>query len=130
MGAKILLLDDELMIRDMLPLLLSRAGHTIITVSTGEEAIHVYKKHFKAGEKFDLVLLDLSIPHGKGGIEIMPDLLTIDPEVVALIASGSDMNPVVKNYASFGFAGILLKPFDRAALLQVIRQYAPQTIKK
>ena len=128
MGAKILLLDDEPAIREMLPLLLGRVGHTIIAVSTGDEAIHVYKKHFETGEKFDLVLLDLTIPQGRGGADIMPDLLAIDTEVVAIIASGNDISPVVKDYAKFGFAGVLMKPFNRAALLLVIEQYAPHAV--
>jgi len=125
---KILLLDDELIIRKMLPLLLERVGHTITAVSTGEEAIQLYKKDFEAGEKFDLVLLDLAIPYGKGGVDIMPDLLAIDPEIVAIIASGNDTDPVIKDYTEFGFAGILKKPFNRAALLKIIAQYTPNAI--
>jgi CheY-like chemotaxis protein len=128
MSAKILLLDDEETIRNIMPLLLSKAGHTVIAVATGEEAIEEYKKHFENGEKFDLVLLDLTIPHGKGGMEVIPELLAIDPGVVAIVASGDDASPAVKDYAKFGFKGVLLKPFNRAALISAIEKYAPHAV--
>jgi CheY-like chemotaxis protein len=128
MSAKILLLDDEETIRNIMPLLLSRAGHTVTAVAIGEEAIEEYKKHFQNGEKFDLVLLDLTIPHGKGGREIMPDLLAIDPDIVAIVASGDDTNQAVKEYEKFGFKGVLLKPFNRATLISAIEKYAPHAV--
>lgn len=127
MSAKILLLDDEDTIRNVMPLLLSRVGHTIIAVATGEEAVEEYKKHFEGGEKFDMVLLDLTIPHGKGGKEIMPDLLAIDPDIIAIVASGDDSNPAVKEFEKFGFKGVLLKPFSRAGLIETIEKYIPHT---
>ena len=128
MCAKILFLDDEEIIRDMLTQLLDRAGHRIIAVPTGEEAVEEYKKHFETGEKFDMVLLDLSVPLGKGGKEIMPELLDIDPDIIAIIASGSDTNPAVKEYKKYGFTGVLMKPFSRAAVLLAIEQYAPHAV--
>ena len=128
MSAKILLLDDEETIRNIMPLLLNKAGHTVIAVATGEKAIEEYKKHFKNGEKFDLVLLDLTIPHGKGGKEVISELLAIDPGTVAIVASGDDTNPAVKEFEKFGFKGVLLKPFNRAALLSAIEKYAPHAV--
>jgi len=125
MSAKILLLDDEDTIRNIMPLLLNKAGHVVVAVADGEEAIKEYKKHFENGEKFDLVLLDLTIPNGKGGREVIPDLLTIDPDCVAVIASGDDTNPAVKEYEKFGFKGVLLKPYNRATLISTIEKYCP-----
>jgi len=129
MSAKILLLDDEEPIRTILPLLLNKAGHTVIAVADGEEAITEYRKHFQTGQKFDLVLLDLTIPNGKGGKEVIPDLLAIDPDCVAVVASGDDTNPAVKEYEKFGFKGVLLKPFNRATLLSALEKYCPHACK-
>jgi CheY-like chemotaxis protein len=129
MAAKILLLDDEEAIRDILTLLLRKAGHSLIAVANGEQAIAEYRKHFEAGEKFDIVLLDLLIPGGKGGKDIMPDLLTIDPDIIALVASGDSASPAVLEYAKFGFKDVLLKPFSRAVVIQALQAYAPHTIE-
>jgi CheY-like chemotaxis protein len=128
MTAKILLLDDEEAIRNILTLLLRKAGHSLIAVATGEQTIAEYRRHFEAGEKFDIVLLDLTIPGGKGGKDIISDLLAIDPDIVALVASGDAANSAVQEYEKFGFKGVLLKPFSRAIVIQALQTYAPHTI--
>ena len=129
MAAKILLLDDEEAIRKILTLLLRKAGHSLIGVETGEQAIAEYRKHFEAGEKFDIVLLDMIVPGGKGGKDIMPDLLEIDPDIVALVASGDAASTAVEEYEKYGFKGALAKPFSRAVVIEALQTYVPHTIE-
>ncbi len=62
--AKILVVDDEPNIREVVGLYLSRDGHAIVSASDGEEALHVYRQ-----TNPDLVVLDLMLP-GLGGIEV------------------------------------------------------------
>lgn len=62
--AKILVVDDEPNIREVVGLYLSRDGHAIVSASDGEEALHMYRR-----TNPDLVVLDLMLP-GLGGIEV------------------------------------------------------------
>jgi two-component system, cell cycle sensor histidine kinase and response regulator CckA len=71
------------------------------------------------GSPFDLVILDMTIPGGKGGKEVIGRLREIEPGVRALISTGYALDEIVENYGKHGFNGILTKPFTSAQLRQV-----------
>lgn len=102
----ILILDDEEMIRNILELLLKKMGHKVVCSSNGEETIDKFKK-----EKFNLVILDITVPGGMGGIETIKQLKTIDPDVRAIVSSGYASSPVISDYTTYGFYGSLTKPY-------------------
>jgi two-component system cell cycle sensor histidine kinase/response regulator CckA len=64
------------------------------------------------GEPFDLLLLDLTIKGGVGGEETIQRLHEINPEARAIVCSGYSDDPVLANYAAYGFSGVLAKPFS------------------
>jgi PAS domain S-box-containing protein len=113
---RILVMDDEEEIRHLCYDLLSDFGYEVVCVSEGSEAIEEYRKAQKAGRPFDLVILDLTIPGGMGGKETIERLLAVDPGVKAVVSSGYSANPVMSEYKSFGFTGVLQKPFDFPSL--------------
>ncbi|MBA7591644.1 hypothetical protein ES708_33804 [subsurface metagenome] len=92
--------------------ILEHLGQTVTIVSNGEEAIDTYQQALQQNQKFDLVFLDLIIPGGLGGKEVIAALKTIDPDIRAIISSGYINGPVINNFAEFGFAGVLNKPFS------------------
>lgn len=102
----ILAMDDEAEIRNLLEIMLKKLGHTVTIVTHGEQAIEKYKK-----KKFDLVILDITIPGGMGGIETMEQLKNIDPNAKGIVSSGYANSPVMSNYKLYGFCGALTKPF-------------------
>ena len=106
-----LIMDDEPQIREIERVYLERMGHEVTDVKDGQEAIDAYKIAFDAGKPFDLVMLDLTVRHGMGGQEAMACLLTIDPKIKAIIASGFVDDPLIEYYADYGFKGALKKPF-------------------
>jgi DNA-binding NtrC family response regulator len=57
-------------------------------------------------------ILDLTIPGGMGGKEVIKILLNIDPEVKAIVFSGYAEGEVMSNYRKYGFKGMMPKPFD------------------
>jgi two-component system cell cycle sensor histidine kinase/response regulator CckA len=61
---------------------------------------------------FDAVVLDLAIPGGMGGKEVMEELSAIDPHVKAIISSGYLNDPVVRDFKRYGFSGMLTKPYE------------------
>ncbi len=110
-GFKILVMDDESYIRELVKDMLEVLGHTFYTATDGDEAIKKYKNAMEKGEKFDLVILDLTIQGGKGGKETIQQLREIDPNINAIVASGYSDDIIMTNYKEFGFKGRLVKPY-------------------
>ena len=80
---KILVMDDEEMLRNLARRMLERLGYEVETVKDGVEAIEIYNNHLDSGEHFDGVILDLTIKDGMGGEQAIKELLKIDPDVNA-----------------------------------------------
>jgi CheY-like chemotaxis protein len=118
---KILLMDDEQIILDVTLEVLRFLGYEVQFARDGAEAIALYTKEKDAGEPFDVVILDLSVPEGMGGRDAIVKLKELDPGVKAIVSSGFTGDPCVTDYASFGFSGILAKPYkinDMKVLLE------------
>jgi len=110
-NGKILLMDDEQIILDVTHEVLTFLGFTVVFANEGTAAIELYKKEKASGHPFDLVILDLSIPEGMNGRETMDKLREYDPDVRAIVSSGYSNDPVMENFASYGFSGRLTKPY-------------------
>jgi PAS domain S-box-containing protein len=119
---KILLMDDEDMIRFVTGEHLRLLKYEVETVEDGTEAIKLYKKAFKSGKPFDAVVIDLTIPGGMGGEETISKLLEIDPEVKAIVLSGYSNDPVMANYRKYGFRDVLAKPYETQELDETLQK--------
>ncbi len=108
---KILAMDDKKDIRSLLIDILTSLGHDISTCSNGDEAIKMYKDAMKKNEMYDLVILDLTIPGGKGGETTIQVLKEINPNIYAIVASGYSESEVMSHYKKYGFKDILIKPY-------------------
>jgi CheY-like chemotaxis protein len=109
---KVLLMDDEQIIRDVTHEILQFLNYEVMSAREGIEAVDLYKKEKMAGHPFDMVILDLSIPHGLGGKETIDLLRNFDPAVKAVISSGFTDDPVVKDFSHYGFSERLTKPYN------------------
>ncbi|MDQ5986224.1 MAG: Sensor histidine kinase RcsC [Syntrophus sp. SKADARSKE-3] len=118
---RILVMDDDRMIRDMLSDLLTSLGFIVDTAEEGFAAIDLYIKAKESRKPYKLILLDLIIPGGIGGKQTMERLISIDPEVRVAIISGSNDDPIMKNYRQYGFCGVLTKPFSFTALQNILK---------
>jgi CheY-like chemotaxis protein len=85
---RILVMDDEAMIRKLAGELLSYLGYEVDFALDGTEAIKRYKKAINSNKPFDAVILDLTVKGGMGGKEAIQELVKIDPNVVAIVSSG------------------------------------------
>ncbi|MBM4319133.1 MAG: PAS domain S-box protein [Deltaproteobacteria bacterium] len=108
---RILVMDDDEMIRLVLQSMLVQLGHEVTMTVDGAAAIEQYLAALADRRPFDLVIMDLVVPGGMDGVEAMKRLREIDPQVKAIISSGYATDPVVVDYRQHGFAGYLCKPY-------------------
>jgi CheY-like chemotaxis protein len=121
-GAKILVMDDEEMIRNMLNEMLGELGFAVETAVEGQQAIDMYQQAMDTGKSFAIVILDLTIPGGMGGQEAAKGILQIDPEVKMIVSSGYADDPIIVNYTDHGFKGVATKPYSMNKLSGVLDQ--------
>jgi signal transduction histidine kinase len=119
-SGRILVVDDEEMIRDVLRQLLESLGYTVECVEDGNEAVVAYQRAQAAGQPFAAVILDYTIPGGMGGLETLAHLRALDPQVTTLISSGYANNPVMADWAYYGFRGVVAKPYTMAQLQEAL----------
>lgn len=108
---KVLVADDEQSILQTTTMLLTHLGHDVTGVADGRQAIDLYRTSKEAGLPFDVVILDLISPGGPDGVQILQELLGIDPRVSAILSSGYPNDPQIVNYKEHGFKSVLVKPY-------------------
>ncbi|HAS17630.1 MAG TPA: hypothetical protein DCR39_07050 [Nitrospiraceae bacterium] len=117
---KILLVDDEVMIRKVTGEILCYIGYKVEFAADGLEAIDLYKRGMEEGKPFDLVIMDLTIPGGMGGVETIKELQRLDPDVMAIVSSGYSDDPILSDYEKYGFKGVAAKPYKVTELSHII----------
>lgn len=109
--AKVLVMDDDEMVRFVAGETLKRYGFEVEFANDGSQAVELYRQHHQAGVPFAAVILDLNIPGGMGGEEAMKRLLEIDPSAKGYVSSGRTDDPVMIDFRNFGFSGTIEKPY-------------------
>ncbi|MFQ5576448.1 MAG: ATP-binding protein [Anaerolineae bacterium] len=109
---KVLVMDDDEVVREVVTQILERFGCTVTAVADGAAAIEAYTRAADTDTPFDIVMFDLTVPGGMGGKEAIEKLLALDPDVKAIVASGYSNDPVMSNPEQYGFKQVIAKPFD------------------
>ncbi len=117
---KILVMDDEEDIRALACHVLRGAGHDVDIALDGREAVEIYRRALKSGQRYDAVIMDLTVPGAMGGKEAMKLLTALDPAVNAIVSSGYCNDPIMHDFRSFGFKGMVAKPYESDQLLAVV----------
>jgi len=117
---KILIMDDEEAIRNLICDLLSMMGYQTQVSRDGGECIDLYKQALDSGQPFDVVILDLTVPGGMGGEEAIKRLREIDPAVKAIVSSGYSDAPIMSEHEKYGFREVIAKPYDVVELCRVL----------
>jgi len=117
---KILIMDDQEAILKMVGRMLNSLGYETSFAIDGSQAVQKYKETHKTKNAFDAVILDLTVPGGMGGLKTIIELLKVDSNVKAIVSSGYSNDPVMSNYADYGFCGIVPKPYTKAQLAEVL----------
>jgi CheY-like chemotaxis protein len=116
----ILVMDDEEMVREVLSGMLDFLGYQVELATDGAEAVGLYQKAQQAGRQYDAVIMDLTVPGGMGGKEAIRKLLELDPGAKVIVSSGYGNDPIMAEYAQYGFSGVVSKPFKIETLSSVL----------
>jgi CheY-like chemotaxis protein len=111
-GKRILLMDDDPMVQMVVEKLLTKKGYKVECAQSGEETLKKYHEFLSGGIPFHLVMIDLTIREGMGGVEAAQQLKVMDPDAKSIIFSGYVSDPVVDEPGKYGFDGVLKKPFS------------------
>ncbi len=118
--ARILVMDDEEIIQDVLSNMLDFLGYEVEIASDGKQAIDMYMKAREAQNPFSALIMDLTIHGGMGGKDAIKDLLQVDPGAKAIVSSGYSNDPAVTNYQEYGFRAVISKPFKIEELKEIL----------
>ena len=113
---RVLVMDDDDMVRRVLVSMLKNLGHEVAESGHGQECLDTYLAARAAGKPIDLVILDLTIVGGHDGLWTIEHLREVEPEVKALVVTGYNNAPVVADPAAHGFIGAVSKPTTMAEL--------------
>jgi two-component system, cell cycle sensor histidine kinase and response regulator CckA len=120
--SRILVMDDDEAVKEIAAEMLQHLGYRVATAGDGAEAIAVYRQAMAAGEPFDAVITDLTVPAGMGGKETVRHLLAIDPLARVIVSSGYGNDPIMSNYAEYGFKGVIPKPYKMKELGRALQR--------
>ncbi len=119
---RVLVMDDEELVRNVAGEMLKTIGYEVEFAKDGFEAIEKYRKAKEREKVFDCVILDLTVPGGMGGKELIKKLVKIDPGVRAIVSSGYSNDPIMSNYREYGFSGVVPKPYEIQELSNVLHE--------
>jgi len=119
---KILLMEDEEIVRNIADQMLERLGYKVGYARDGGEAIEMYERAMRSDEPFGAVMIDLTISGGMGGKETIVGLRKIDPAVKAIVTSGYPNDPVMADCEAYGFKGSVAKPYKLRELAEVVHR--------
>ena len=116
-AARILVVDDDRSVRDVLTRVLIQRGFAVASAGSGEDALNQLK-----AARFGLMLLDVRMPPGLSGIDLLPHALDLDPELpIIMLTAVSDVTTAAR-CMQLGARDFLTKPIDIAALSSAIDQ--------
>ncbi len=115
-GAKILVVDDELIVRESLGGWLERDGHTVDKAASGEESLDKFEK-----TRYDIILLDIKM-EGMSGLDVLKKVKEIDPDVSVVMITAYGSIPSAIEAMKNGAYEYLLKPFDPDELMVLIEK--------
>jgi PAS domain S-box-containing protein len=124
---RVLVMDDDREIRDLLARVLQIQGFEAECVPDGAEAIAAYETAQRFERGFDAVLLDLTIPGGMGGLEAAGKLRELDPDVKLIASSGYSDAPVMSDFSRHGFDERLPKPWTPSQVAAVLARVLDST---
>jgi len=122
-SGRILIMDDEPSIREILGISLRGMGYTIFVAKDGEEALRICAEAATKGEPIDCAFFDLTIPGGMGGKETITQIRQCYPDLPVYATSGYSEDPVMAKPAEHGFTDSIRKPYRKEDLVSLLNRH-------
>lgn len=120
----VLIMDDNIEVRKALVRLTAAMGCDISECDDGSAAFELWSRARDLGQAFDILILDIEVPGGTGGVETLRQIHQIDPKARAIAISGYSSEGVISHPEHYGFSAALKKPFTKASLNRVLHELA------
>jgi PAS domain S-box-containing protein len=124
-GRRLLVMDDQETIWEVIEPIVQSLGYEVDFTAGGETALALYRQAKGNGKPYSAAILDMTIPGGMDGKEVVQKILEIDPKARVAVLSGYSTDPVFSNYRQFGFAAALKKPFHIDEFQALVAQLLP-----
>ncbi len=118
----ILVMDDEDFILEIVSTMLGSMGYTVARAKDGEEALALFTEAERSGQPFAATILDLTIPGGIGGKEVVVAMREINQNSIIIVSSGYSEDPVIANFARHGFTDRIIKPYRKNELTELMKR--------
>jgi CheY-like chemotaxis protein len=122
-GGRIIVMDDEEAIRDTVGKMLEMLGYSVVCKNDGRGALDFYIEEIKAKRPVTALILDLVIPGGMGGKEVVEEIRKKNLKVPVFVASGYTDDPIMKAPVEYGFTASICKPFRKIELAEMLERY-------
>ena len=113
--ARILVVDDNAAVLDILVTCLGEEGYEVSGALTGDEGLELF-----ASACPDLVLLDITLSDGMNGVEVLKRIRSIDPAAKVVMVTGNPNSALAREALELGALARVDKPFDLAHLKRVV----------
>jgi len=119
---RILVMEDEEMLSDLLQTMLEHLGYDVDLALNGGKAVELYTEAMEDGRDYDAVILDLTVKVGMDGREAIQKLLYLNPSIKAIVSTGHSSDPIVFDHTRYGFCDVLIKPYDLEDLREALER--------
>ena len=117
---KILILDDDPEILQMVSAMFVEKGAYVSTARDGADLVTLYERSLENDNPYDVVIFDLTIPGGMGGKEAIVEIKRLNAKAYCIVSSGYADDPVMANFAEYGFHAAVSKPYHLEELYRVV----------
>lgn len=114
----ILVVDDEMLLRQIATDILEEANYKVLVAENGQVAVDIFKEHHS---KIDLVMLDMLMPI-KGGKDTFIEMKAINPNIKVLLCSGFKQDERVDSIMSLGINYFIQKPYTLSKLSKIVSE--------
>lgn len=114
-------MEDEELVSSIAMQMLDFIGYESVLAVDGDQAVNLYRERYSAGTPFSGVIMDLSIPGGKGGEQAVKEVLEINESAKVIVSSGYCDDPAMVEYDDYGFCAAISKPFNIQELTDILQ---------